>query len=63
MAINTPIDAIINPIKSTVVKFSFKNIQAIDAVTIGIKKNKDTVLLAELIFIKYIKIENAPSDT
>ena len=29
----------------------------------GIKKNNDTVLLAELFFIKYINIVNAPNDT
>ena len=29
----------------------------------GIKKNRDTVLLAELCLIKYIKIVNAPKET
>ena len=51
------------PITSTKLKFSPKNIQAIVAVTAGIKKNSETVLLAELFLIKYIKIEKAPSDT
>ena len=46
-----------------VVKSSFKNIQAIEAVTIGIKKKSDIVLLAEFSFIKNIKIENAPKET
>ena len=63
VAINTPIDANINPIKSIVVKSSFKNSQAIEAVTIGIKKKRDIVLLAEFFFIKNIKIENAPKET
>ena len=51
------------PITSSKLKFSPKNIQAIVAVTAGIKKNSETVLLAELFLIKYIKIEKAPSDT
>ena len=63
VAINTPIDASINPNKSIEVKSSFKNTQAIEAVTTGIKKKRDMVLLAELVLIKYIKIENAPKDT
>ena len=63
VAINTPIDAITNPIKSFAVKSSFKNNQAIEAVTIGIKKKRDIVLLAEFFLIKNIKIENAPKET
>ncbi len=61
--INTPNDAITNPTKSIDDKFCPKNNQAIDAVTIGIKKNNDTVLLAEFFCIRYIKIENAPKET
>ena len=45
------------------VKDSFKNSQAIAADVAGIKKNIVTVLLAELFFIKYISIVNAPKDT
>ena len=52
-----------NPIKSELVKLSFKNSQAIKADVAGIKKNIETVLLAELFFIKYISIVNAPNDT
>ena len=48
---------------SIIVKFSPKNIQANVAVTTGIKKNNDTVLLAEFSLIKNINIENAPNDT
>ena len=51
------------PAISIFINSSPKNIQAINAVTTGIKKNNDTVLLAELFFIRYIKIENAPSET
>jgi hypothetical protein len=51
------------PIKSKLVKFSFKNNQAINADVAGIKKNMETVLLAELFLIKYINIVNAPNDT
>ena len=52
-----------NPIKSKLVKFSFKNNQAIKADVAGIKKNIETVLLAELFLIKYINIVKAPNDT
>ena len=52
-----------NPIKSKFVKFSFKNNQAIKADVAGIKKNIETVLLAELFLIKYINIVKAPNDT
>ena len=52
-----------NPIKSKLVKLSFKNSQAIKADVAGIKKKIETVLLAELFFIKYINIVNAPNDT
>ena len=45
------------------VKFSFKKSQAIKAEVVGIKKNIETVLLAELFLIKYINIVNAPNDT
>ena len=63
VAINTPSEAIRNPIKSIAVNCSFKKIQAINAVVAGIKKNTVTVLLAELFFIKNINIVNAPKDT
>jgi hypothetical protein len=52
-----------NPIKSKLVKFSFKNNHAIKAEVAGIKKNIETVLLAELFFIRYINIVKAPNDT
>ena len=52
-----------NPIKSKLVKLSRKKSQAIKADIVGIKKNIETVLLAELFFIKYINIVNAPNDT
>ena len=61
--INTPVDAIMKPIISIFINSSSKKIHAINAVTTGIKKNNDTVLLAELFFIKYIKIEKAPKET
>ena len=61
--IKTPVDAIRNPIKSIAESFSPRNNDAMDAVTIGIKKNNETVLLAEFFFIRYIKIENAPKET
>jgi len=48
---------------SNFVKFSFKNNQAIIAVVGGIKKNTETVLLAELFLIRNIKIVNAPKET
>ena len=59
----TPIEVIRNPIKSKFVKFSFKNIYAIKADVAGIKKNIETVLLAELFLIKYISIVKAPNET
>jgi hypothetical protein len=52
-----------NPIKSKLVKFSFKNSHAIKAEVAGIKKNIETVLLAELFFIRNINIVKAPNDT
>ena len=55
--------AIPKPIKSKTVKTSFKNNQAIIAVVGGIKKNIETVLLAELFLIKNINIVNAPKET
>ena len=51
------------PIRSILVKFSFKKNQAIRAEVVGIKKNIETVLLAELFLIKYINIVKAPKDT
>ena len=51
------------PTRSRLVKFSFKKNQAIRAEVVGIKKNIETVLLAELFFIKYINIVKAPKDT
>ena len=42
---------------------SLRNIQAIIAEVVGIKKNTVTVLLAELFLIKNINIVNAPKDT
>ena len=56
VAINTPEDATIKPIKSITVNCSFKKIQAINAVVAGIKKNTVTVLLAVLFFIKNINL-------
>ena len=56
-------EVIRNPITSNPVKLSFKKSQAIKADVAGIKKNIETVLLAELFFIKYINIVNAPNDT
>ena len=52
-----------NPIRSIWVKFSFKKSHAIKAEVVGIKKNIETVLLAELFLIKYINIVKAPNDT
>ena len=52
-----------NPIKSILVKLSFKNNQAIKADVARIKTNIETVLLAEFFFIKYITIVKAPKDT
>ena len=63
VAINTPNEAIKNPKISYVLSDSFKNSQAIAADVAGIKKNIVTVLLAELFFIKYISIVNAPKET
>ena len=48
---------------SKLVKFSLKKSQAIKADVAGIKKNIETVLLAELFLIKYINIVKAPKDT
>ena len=45
------------------VKFSFKKIHAIKADVAGIRKNTDTVLLAEFFLIKNINIVKAPNDT
>ena len=55
--------AIIKPAISSELNFSFKNIQAIIADVGGIKKKTETVLLAELFLIKYIKIVKAPKET
>ena len=63
VAIKTPIEVIINPKRSQAVKVSPKKNQAIRAEVGGIKKKIETVLLAELCFIKNIKIVNAPNDT
>ena len=43
-------------------KYSFKNIQAITADAGGTKKKRVTVLLAEPLWSKYIKIEKAPKE-
>ena len=51
------------PIRSKLFKISPKNNHAITAVVGGIKKNTETVLLAELFLIKNIKIVNAPNET
>ena len=56
-------EVIKNPIRSNLVKLSLKKSHAIKADVAGIKKNIETVLLAELFFIKYINIVNAPNDT
>ena len=63
VAIKTPTEAITKPQISIKFKFSFKNSQAIKAEVAGIKKNIETVLLAELCLIRNIKIVNAPKDT
>ena len=63
VAIYTPIEVIKNPKTSNVVKFSFKNNQAMIAEVVGIRKNIDTVLLAEFFLIKNIKIVKAPNET
>ncbi len=52
-----------NPNKSKKSNFSSRKSQAIKADVIGIKKNIETVLLAEFFLIKYIKIVKAPNDT
>ena len=46
-----------------VVNFSFKKSQAIKAEVGGIKKNIETVLLAEFFFIKNINMVKAPKET
>ena len=51
------------PKRSKLVKLSFKKSQAIKADVAGIKKNIETVLLAELFLIKYINIVKAPNET
>ena len=51
------------PKRSKLVKFSFKKNHAIKADVAGIKKNIETVLLAEFFLIKYISIVKAPNDT
>ena len=56
-------EVIRKPTRSILVKFSFKKNQAIKADVAGIKKNIETVLLAEFFFIKNINIVNAPKDT
>ena len=56
-------EVIRNPTKSKLVKLSSKNNHAIKAEVAGIKKNIETVLLAELFLIKYINIVKAPNDT
>ena len=56
-------DAMRNPNISIEFNVSFKNIQAIIAEVGGIRKKTETVLLAELFFIKYIRIVKAPNET
>jgi len=51
------------PKRSKLVKLSFKKTQAIKADVAGIRKNIETVLLAEFFFIKNISIVKAPNDT
>ena len=51
------------PIRSIIVKFSLKKSQAIKADVAGIRKNMETVLLAEFFLIKNINIVNAPKET
>ena len=51
------------PIRSRLVKLSSKKTQAIKAEVAGIRKNIETVLLAEFFLIKNIKIVKAPNDT
>ena len=59
----TPIVAITKPTISKLVKFSLRKSQAIKAEVGGIKKNIETVLLAEFFFIKNISIVKAPNET
>ena len=59
----TPVVAIKKPIKSKLVNFSFKKNQAMKADVDGIRKNTETVLLAEFFLIKNIRIVNAPKET
>ena len=63
MAIYTPIVVIKNPKRSKLVKLSFKKSHAIKADVAGIKKNIETVLLAEFFVIKNINIVKAPNET
>ena len=51
------------PKRSKLLRFSFKKSQAINAEVGGIKKKIETVLLAEFLLIKNIKIVNAPNET
>ena len=51
------------PKRSKLVKLSFKKTHAIKADVAGIRKNIETVLLAEFFFIKNISIVKAPNDT
>ena len=60
---NTPNVANANPKRSKLLKYSFKNTQAITAEVGGTKKNSVTVLLAEPLFSKNINIEKAPKET
>ena len=55
--------AIKNPNISIKFNFSPKKTKAIIADVGGIKKKTETVLLAEFLFIKNIKIVNAPNET
>ena len=52
-----------NPTRSKLVNVSFRKSQAIKAEVGGIKKNTETVLLAEFFLIKNINIVNAPKET
>ena len=51
------------PIKSILVNISSRKNHPINAETAGIKKNIDTVLLAEFFFIKNIRMVKAPKET
>ena len=55
--------AIKKPKTSKLLRFSFKKIQAMSAEVGGIKKKIETVLLAEFLLIKNIKIVKAPKET